>query len=71
MVISRELNAEENNNVKIGHKCFERMGQFKCLATTLTNQNSVHEGIKNRRTSGNACYHSLQNLSSSLSCPKI
>jgi hypothetical protein len=35
------------------------------LGTTLTNQNSIHEEIKSRLKSGNACYHSLQNLLSS------
>ena len=28
----------------------------------MTNQNSIHEGIKGRLKSGNACYHSVQNL---------
>jgi len=31
----------------------------------LTNQNSIAEEIKNRLRSGNACYHSVQNLLSS------
>jgi len=35
------------------------------LGTTLTNQNSIAEEIKNRLRSGNACYHSVQNLLSS------
>ena len=34
-------------------------------ATTLTNQNYIAEEIKSRLRSGNACYHSVQNL---LSC---
>jgi hypothetical protein len=38
---------------------------FKYLGTTLTNQNSIHEEIKSRLISGNACYHSVQNLLSS------
>jgi hypothetical protein len=33
--------------------------------TTLENQNSIQEEIKNRWKSGNACYHSVQNLLSS------
>jgi hypothetical protein len=36
--------------------------QFKYLGTTLTNQNSIQEEIKIRLMSGNACYHSVQNL---------
>ena len=35
------------------------------LGTTLTNQNSIPEEIKSRLRSGNACYHSVQNLLSS------
>jgi hypothetical protein len=39
--------------------------EFKYFETTTTNQNSIHEEIKNRMRSENACYHSVQNLSSS------
>ena len=35
------------------------------MRTTLTNQNSILEEIKSRMKSGNACYHSVQNLLSS------
>jgi len=35
------------------------------LGTTLTIQNSIREEIKSRLRSGNACYHSVQNLLSS------
>jgi len=35
------------------------------LGTTLTNQNSIAEEIKNRLRSGYACYHSVQNILSS------
>jgi len=41
--------------------------EFKCLGTSLTNQNYIQEEIKSRLKSGNVCYHSVQNhLSSSL-----
>jgi hypothetical protein len=49
----------------MGNKPSERAKQFKYLGTTLTNQNSIHEEIKDRLKSGNACYHSVQNLLSS------
>jgi hypothetical protein len=39
--------------------------QYKSITTTLTNQNSIQEEIKSRLKSWNACYHSVQNLSSS------
>ena len=35
------------------------------LGTTLTDQNSIPEEIKNRLRSGSACYDSMQNLLSS------
>jgi uncharacterized protein YoxC len=39
--------------------------EFKYLETILKKQNSIQEEIKGRLKSGNACYHSVQNLSSS------
>jgi len=38
---------------------------FKYLGTTLTDQNSIQEENKSKLKSGNACYHSVQNLLSS------
>jgi len=38
--------------------------EFKYLGTTLTNQNSIQEEIKCGLKLGNACYYSVQNLSS-------
>jgi hypothetical protein len=51
--------------VKIDKSSTERVEEFKYLGTTLTDQNSILEEIKNRLKSGNACYHSVQNLSPS------
>ena len=42
------------------------------LGTTLTNKNSIQEGIKSRLKLGNACCYSVQNLlSSSLLSKKL
>jgi hypothetical protein len=41
------------------------VANLKYLRTTATNQNWVHEEIKCRLNSGNACYHSVQSLQSS------
>jgi hypothetical protein len=41
------------------------VSQFKYLETTVTNQNLIQEEIKRRLNSGNASYHSVQNLLSS------
>ena len=38
------------------------MEEFIYLGTTLTNQNCIAEEIKSRLRSGNAFYHSVQNL---------
>ena len=51
--------------MRFDNSTFERVEEFKYLGTTLTNQNSVAEEIKSRLRSGNACYHSVQNLLSS------
>jgi UDP-galactopyranose mutase len=60
-------NAGHNHNINIGNKSFERVEEFKYLGATLTDRNSIQEEIKSRLKSGNACYHSVQNvLSSSL-----
>jgi hypothetical protein len=52
----------------------ERVKEFKYLGTTSTNQNStcIQEQIKETLMSGNAYYHSVQNLlSSSLRCKNL
>ena len=65
MVMSRDQNAGRIHSVRTDNSTFERMEGFKYLGTTLTNQNSIPEEIKSRLRSGNACYHSVQNLLSS------
>ena len=65
MVMSRDQNAGRIHSVRIDNNTFERVEEFKYLGTNLTNQNSIAEEIKSRVRSGNACYHSVQNLLSS------
>jgi hypothetical protein len=56
------LNVSQNRDIKIANRSFENVSQFEYLGTTATNQNSVVEEIKRRLNSGNASYHSVQNL---------
>ena len=65
MVMSPYQNAGRSHRMKTGNSSFERVKQLKCLGTTLTNQNCTEEEITSRLKSGNACYHSMQNLLSS------
>ena len=48
--------------MRIDSSTFEGVEEFKYLGTNLTNQNYIPEEIKGRYRSGNACYHSVQNL---------
>jgi len=65
MVMSRDQNAGRRHNIKSDDRSFERVEKFKYLGTTLINRNSIQEEIKSKPKSGNACYHSVQNLLSS------
>jgi hypothetical protein len=53
------------HSVKIVKRSFDDVAKFKYLGTTLTDQNYMHEEIKSRLNSGNACYHLVQSLLSS------
>jgi hypothetical protein len=62
MLLSRHKNVAQNRDIRIAIRSFENVSQFKYLGTTVTNQNLIQEEIKRRMISGNACYHSVQNL---------
>jgi hypothetical protein len=65
MLVSRDQNARQNREIKIGNRSFENVSQFKYLGTTVTNKNLIQGEINRRLNCGNACYHSVQNLLSS------
>jgi len=62
MVMSRDQIAGKSHTIKIDNSSLERVGEFICLGTTITNQNSVQEEIKTQLNSRNACYYLMQNL---------
>jgi len=65
MVTSRCQNKGRSHIVKIGSNSIERKEEFKYLGTILKKQNSTKEEVKSRVKWGNACYHSVKNISSS------
>jgi hypothetical protein len=65
LLLSYHQNARQNHDIKIANSSFENVAHFKYLRMTVTNQNLIQEEIKWKLNSGNACYHSVQNLLSS------
>ena len=64
-VISRDQNAGRIHSIKTDNSSFEREETFKYLKTAPIYQNSIQDEIESRLKSGNACYHSVQNILSS------
>jgi hypothetical protein len=64
MLMSRKK-AGQMDGIKIANRSFEGAAKFKYMGTTVTDQNCMHEEIKSRLNSGNACYRSVQSLLSS------
>ena len=52
-------NTGRSHNIKTDNTFFESVEEFRYLGTTLTNQNSFQEEIKNRLKSANAYFHFL------------
>jgi hypothetical protein len=65
MLLSRRQNAGQNRDIKIADRSFENVAQFRYLGTTVTNENLILEDFRRKLNSGNACYHSVQNILSS------
>jgi hypothetical protein len=71
MIMSRDQNAGRSRSVKTDNSSFEKVEEFKYLGPTLTNHNSIHGEITSRMKSGNACYHSVQNLCLPVCYPNV
>jgi hypothetical protein len=65
MIMSCHPKSGQNQNTRTANESFQNEAKFKNLWMTLTNQNDIHDEIKSRLNSGNACYHSVQNILSS------
>jgi hypothetical protein len=63
-LMSRSQKTGQKYRIKIANRSFEDVAKFKHLGT-LRVQNYMHEEIKSRLNSGNACCHSVQSLLSS------
>jgi hypothetical protein len=62
LILSRHPDSGQNRSIRIANESFEKVAKLKYLGTTLINQNDIHDEIKSRLNSGNACYCSVQNL---------
>jgi hypothetical protein len=62
MLISCHQNLEQTHNTEIAKICFKNVAKLKYSVRRVTNANLFREEIKSRLNSGNACYHSVQNL---------
>jgi hypothetical protein len=63
--MSRYQKAGQKHSIKIVNRSSQDVAKFKYMATTLTDQNYLHEEIKNKLNSGNAGYYSVQSAMSS------
>jgi hypothetical protein len=55
MLISCHQTIGENHYIKVANKFFEKVENFEYFETTITNQKCIHEEIKSRINSQNAC----------------
>jgi hypothetical protein len=51
-----------NKIIRICNNFSKNVVMFKHLGTTMANPNHIHDEIKSRLNSGNACYYSVKNI---------
>ena len=59
LVMSRDQNVGRNHIMKPDNSFFERVDEFACLGSIITNKNSIQEEILSRLKSRNAFYNSV------------
>jgi hypothetical protein len=70
ILLYRHQNAGLNHDMNIVNRSFENVALFRCLGTTVANQNLVKEEIKRRLNTVIACYHLVQKFCLLVSCLK-
>jgi hypothetical protein len=60
MLMSRSQRIGQEHSIKIANRSFEDVANFKYVGTRVTDQNCMHEKIKSRINSGNACHLLVQ-----------
>jgi hypothetical protein len=65
MLMSRSQKIGQKHGIKTANRSFVDVARFGYLGTTLKDQNFIHDEIKSRLNSGNACCRSVQSLLSS------
>lgn len=50
--VPRGQDAGKNHSTKVANKLFESVTKLKCLGTTQTNENGMHEEVKKHSRSG-------------------
>jgi hypothetical protein len=46
VIVCHHRNSGQNQNIKIGNESLENVAESKYLATTLTNQDNIHDEMK-------------------------
>jgi hypothetical protein len=65
MMLSRLQNVGQNRRKTNSKQMIRKCVTVQIFGATVTNPNLIQEEIKRRLNSGNACYHSVQNILSS------